>query len=170
MGRFDDLVAHVFDVEGGYVDHKNDKGGPTNLGITMKVLAEWRKKPVTKEDVMNLDKDEAALIYKANYYDLVGGDKITSDKVSKILFDFGVNGGVGTINRIAQKIANVTINGIMGPQTIAAVNKIPENIMIRELLQGIQRRYIDILLRDPSQIVFISGWINRSHILWDEVT
>ena len=171
MRRFDEMVEHIFDVEGGYVDHKNDKGGATNMGITIGTLSEWRKKPVTKQDVMNLTKVEAKQIYKTMYYDLVGGDKIVSNKVSLVLFDFGVNGGVGTINRIAQKVANApAINGIMGPQTLQAINKVNEVVMVRELIQGIQRRYIDIVLKDRTQMVFLSGWINRSHELWDRAT
>ena len=35
---WDRAAAHVLKVEGGYVDDKNDAGGPTNWGISLRFV------------------------------------------------------------------------------------------------------------------------------------
>lgn len=40
--RFKYCLAIVLEFEGGYVNHPNDPGGATNMGITHKTLAAWR--------------------------------------------------------------------------------------------------------------------------------
>ena len=40
---FDRAHDFVAKWEGGFVNHKNDPGGATNMGITRKTLARWRK-------------------------------------------------------------------------------------------------------------------------------
>ena len=66
--RFDACLAEVLKQEGGYVDNPLDPGGATNLGITRKTLAAWRKiSPwwkLPKSEVRALGRPEAASIYK----------------------------------------------------------------------------------------------------------
>jgi lysozyme family protein len=59
------IQSYILASEGGYVDHKDDPGGATNMGITFNTLKAWRGKPVTKQDVRNLTKKEALDIYEA---------------------------------------------------------------------------------------------------------
>ena len=39
--EFDQLVDRVLEREGGYVNHPDDRGGPTNYGITQRVYSDW---------------------------------------------------------------------------------------------------------------------------------
>ncbi len=67
--RFTLCLEHVLEREGGYADHPSDPGGATNLGITRKTLAAWRRiSPwwaLPKSEVQGLRRAEAADIYRA---------------------------------------------------------------------------------------------------------
>lgn len=78
--------------EGGYVDHPSDPGGATNWGITIRTLAAWRKRPVTKAEVKALTRAEAEQIFKANYWIPVGAETMPRG-VDLCAYDEGVNSG-----------------------------------------------------------------------------
>jgi lysozyme family protein len=84
--------AFTLKFEGGYVDHPADPGGATNLGITIGTLSKWRGRPVSKADVKELTKDEAAQIYRKNYWNAINGDALPRG-VDLSVWDFGVNSG-----------------------------------------------------------------------------
>ena len=67
--------------EGGYSDHPADPGGATKYGITQAVLAEWRGRQVSKQEVRDLARSEAEAIYRRNYWDAVGGDELPAGAV-----------------------------------------------------------------------------------------
>ena len=92
--NFDACLRFVLQYEGGFVNHPADPGGATNLGITRATLAAWRKRPVTVADVRALTRDEAAAIYRAKYWDAIGGDALPAG-VDLLAFDIAVNMGVG---------------------------------------------------------------------------
>ncbi len=56
------ILPFIEQWEGGYVDHPADKGGPTNMGITLNTLARWRGHAVTAADVKALTRAEARQI------------------------------------------------------------------------------------------------------------
>src|SRR5689334_14019533 len=72
--RFQTCLAEVLRHEGGYVDHPTDPGGATNMGITHKTLARWRKVSpwwdLPKSAVKTMARSEAAQIYRALYWDV----------------------------------------------------------------------------------------------------
>jgi len=90
---FNEVMHHIFKYEGGFVNHPQDPGGATNMGITIGTLEGWRKKPVHVSDVRNLTKAEAMQIYKANYWDKVRGDERPSG-LDLVAMDGAVNSGV----------------------------------------------------------------------------
>ena len=69
--RFEICLDEVLRHEGGYADHPSDPGGATNMGITHKTLARWRKVSpwwkLSKDEVKALGREEAARIYRASY-------------------------------------------------------------------------------------------------------
>jgi hypothetical protein len=84
-GTFDAAAGHVLMIEGGYVE--NDAGaGPTKYGINGKANG------LTRDQVLNLTKAEALEIYKTQYWDKVGIDKLPVE-VRNMAFDAAVNQG-----------------------------------------------------------------------------
>ena len=115
--NFDACLRFVLQYEGGYVDHPADPGGATNLGITRATLAAWRKRPVSKDDMRRLTRAEAAAIYRANYWDAIGGDTLAPG-VDLLAFDIAVNMGV------ARARSWLSITGSMpAPARIAALGR-----------------------------------------------
>lgn len=121
--RFAACVAEVLKHEGGYVDHPRDPGGATNRGITLATLADWRGRPVTKEEVRLLTEKEAREIYRAKYWNAIQGDALPGG-VDMAVFDFAVNSGPGRAARVLQWQIGVPADGAIGPQTLAAVRKV----------------------------------------------
>lgn len=154
--NFETALAHVFKVEGGYADHPSDPGGATNFGITRATLASWRGKPVSKAEVKALTRAEAASIYRANYWDKVKGDDLPSG-VDLAMFDHAVHSGPNRAIRNLQGALRVTVDGIQGPQTAAALNTQPADIVIRAMTS----RRMALLERLPTWKTFGRGWTRR---------
>lgn len=161
--NFNACMAHVFMSEGGYVDHPNDPGGATNMGITIKTLAAYRAKPVTKADVRALTKAEASEIYRQNYWNAISGDYLPCG-LDLVAFDAAVNSGPERGAKWLQQAVGVPQDGRIGPRTIAAANStyvpaaIARNIAIRRsFMKSIRDRKTKKLLWDT----FGNGWSNR---------
>lgn len=140
--------------EGGYVDHKKDPGGATNMGITHATLSRWRKRRVTKTDVKHLSKNEAAEIYRAKYW--LRSDDLPSG-VDYCVFDYGVNSGPSRAAKGLQRAIGVKADGVIGPLTLRAVRDKPAkdiiNIMCDKRLAWLKR-----LKHWPT---FGKGWARR---------
>ncbi len=159
--NFDALIGPLLDREGGYVDHKNDRGGATNHGITQRVLTEWqsaRAKPY--RDVRSLTRAEAAEIYRALYWNAARcGD--LPEAVREIHFDAAVNHGPARANKLLQSAAGVDTDGVIGEQTMAAVQAMDGRLLKARYVAARYAFYGDIINRDRSQLVFMAGWMNR---------
>ena len=103
--------------EGGYVDHPDDPGGETNLGVTKKVYEEWGG----TKDMRDLTVDDVEPIYLENYWNRVKGDDLPSG-LDLCVFDFGVNAGTGRAAKYLQGMVGATQDGAIGPMTVQAVN------------------------------------------------
>lgn len=136
--NFDRALAFVLKHEGGFVSHPKDPGGATNMGITLDTLAAWRKRKVTPDDVRGLTRAEAAAIYRARYWDAVGGDGLPSG-VDYAMFDFAVNSGPSRAIKFLQRAVNanmhfdIAVDGKMGSYTIGAVKFVAPEALIPTL-------------------------------------
>lgn len=172
---FDTCIDHIFRVEKGFVNNPLDPGGATNFGITLKTLAQWRQKPTSVEDVKSLKREEAKDIYYSFFWEKPGMDKIRSAKVALIVFDQIVNAGQSSAISALQRVLcanfgeHITIDGVLGSKTEVAVATAHEGRLARKLIQAAQRRYADLCQNNSSNLVFLEGWIARTHALWDAI-
>lgn len=164
---FQNAVEKVLKTEGGYVDHPDDKGGATNFGITEQTLAQFRGTPVSHDDVRNLTKDEAIAIYEKFYWKPMGLDQVTKPKIATILFDQAVNRGMAGATRSIQRVLGLKVDGKIGPVSILAINACSETSICLALFEDAQLQYVDIVQKNPLQVVFLEGWIRRTHSLLD---
>ncbi|NTA10400.1 glycoside hydrolase family 108 protein [Agrobacterium tumefaciens] len=124
----------MFGHEGGYVNVKSDRGGPTKYGITHKTLAAARGvTSVTAAQVKAMTREEAVEIYRRSYWAQGGGDLLPSG-LDYAAFDFGVNSGPQTaVKKLqavlqAKKVYAGNIDGHIGEQTIAAMSAYPGGV------------------------------------------
>lgn len=149
-------LAFVFSVEGGFTDDPVDPGGATNLGITHDELAKWRGRAVTIDDMRKLGKDEAAAIYRANYWAISRCSDLAPG-VDLIVFDASVNTGNGRSARLLQAALGVAVDGQIGPVTVAAANAVRADDLVNALADARQNFYQNL----PTFSHFGRGWTAR---------
>lgn len=113
-----DLI--IVENEGGFSNHPDDPGGPTNMGITQKTLSAWRKCECGIDDVKNLTRTEAEAIMEAQYAAPVRFN-VLPDGLDYAVLDCSVNSGPARAAKILQSLVGVTEDGIIGEETLAAL-------------------------------------------------
>lgn len=161
----DYVIKGILNVEGGFVNKKEDRGGPTKYGITIGTLSKWRKKKCTVQDVVDLTKEEAAKIYKTEFIEKPGFLSFGDEPLAEQLIDAGVNHGQTGAVKILQRALNLPDDGVIGPQTVAAVKALPYYVVYARFLSRRLRYYAAICDNDPKQLVFAAGWMNRVAIV-----
>lgn len=145
---FDILLKH----EGGFSDHAADPGGKTRFGITEAVAREVGY----RGDMRELPLDLAKRIYKDRYWGAVRADELP-EAVRYAVFDAAVNSGPRQAILWLQRAVGVKDDGIIGPQTLAAVRVAdPERLLRRILAQRL--RFMTNL---PTWPTFGRGWARR---------
>lgn len=139
MAAFDDALAFVLKREGGYSDHPLDKGGPTNKGITTKTYDAYRRaQGLVIQDVRQISDAEIRDIYYRQYWVASTADR-QAYPTALVLFDTAVNMGPG----VALELLRVS-----GGSVDAYLKKRKD-------------RYYKIVANDPSQAIFLPGWLMR---------
>lgn len=162
MADFNPAFERMIHDEGGYVLHNvaGDRGGQTYAGIARNMHPKWPGWSVI--DAGGVPSSQMVYdFYRANFWDDIKGDQITSHAVASDIFNFYVNTG-RPAKVLAQLVVGATPDGSFGPRTIAAINAAdPEKFILAYALAKITR-YRDIVTRDRGQLKFLLGWINRT--------
>lgn len=161
MANFGVFLRKLLRLEGGYVNHKNDKGGCTNQGITINTFRDYYGYGLNCDDLKNITEEQVGHIYKEGYWDKCWGDKIQCPKVAQLIADWAVNSGVKTAIKGVQKIVNTEADGIMGPMTLKAINEFPAKDLFFKIKEAREEYYNNIVKKNPSQKSFLKGWLNR---------
>lgn len=185
MPDYRDAINKVLEHEGGFVNNPLDKGGATNWGVTQTTYNQYMSAKLGKsysstvDEIKKMPIDIAIDIYKKLYWDKIQGDKIRKYTVALAIFDQAINRGVSSAVKQAQKVvkkldpmgfAKITEDGVMGPATLTALNSIAEKPFIDNYLAESKLFYQNIVQRNPSQSVFLTGWLNRITSLSNELT
>ncbi|MDR2917631.1 MAG: peptidoglycan domain protein [Tannerella sp.] len=166
MANVNNFFPFILQWEGGYVNDPADAGGATNKGVT---IATWQKVGYDKDGDGNIDVDDLKLIsdddvlnrvLKPHYWDRWKADQIRSQKVANILVDWVWGSGANGI-KIPQRILGVTVDSIVGPKTLAAVNSRNPDELFEEIYQE-RIAFIDRICQTrPQNNKFRRGWLNR---------
>jgi len=154
----DKVVARILEREGGFVNRVEDRGGPTNFGITLGTLAEWRNKVVSALDVQMLTSLEAGLIYRERYCKPFEG--IIHEDLFDLVVDTAVNNGRGRAAAWLQRAVGVVEDGQIGPISLARINAGPVRAYF-DLCALRMKAYGALISQNHSQAVFAAGWMNR---------
>lgn len=173
----DDIFNSILGKEGGYVNHPDDKGGPTIWGITQ-VTA--RAHGYTG-DMRNLTRQQAMDIYEADYWYGPRFDQVSavSPAIAAELCDTGVNMGPSVGVKFFQRWLNafndqqklypdLIADGQIGPRSISALKSFlakrgseGETVLLRALNCSQGQRYLELAEQRPANESFIYGWIRE---------
>lgn len=160
MSAFKACLAEVLTVEKGFVDNPLDRGGPTNLGVTIRTLSAYLGRPATVDEIKALTPATVEPIYRKLYWDIAKLDEFP-DALSAVLFNQVVLRGDRNAIAALQTALKVKSDGIVGPNTIAAAKAVQTDTLIFDFLRESHTAYVKICQADPSQLAFLGGWSNR---------
>lgn len=132
----DFLIAHnrTSKFEGGYQcmpdDNGNWTGGKKNVGrlvgtkfgISAPQLAGFLRREPTVDDMKNLSREDATMIYMKNFWAPIRGNEINSQELANNIYDMAVNGGTETAIILAQREVGLHETGIMDKITLDKLN------------------------------------------------
>jgi len=162
---FNEALRFTLQWEGGYVNHPADIGGETNKGITARTYSSYRqRKGLPLKSVRDITDTEVQEIYRDQYWTSANCD-LNVRPLAIVHFDTAVNFGVRGATEFLQEVLGVTIDGVYGSMTRAALAKANTSATAKRYCQArIDYRYRRVS-RDPSQRVFLTGWLNRDNAL-----
>lgn len=167
MAEFTDAVNYVLINEGGLVDKRQDSGGITSFGITLPMLTSFRQRQCSDADIINLTEIEAKRIYETLFWNKLSVSGL-NQAIATAILDVAVNNGQTVAIKLAQHClpAAVLPDGIMGVQTLNALDKANPEMFIYNYVGYLQDRYADLCINATNQLVFIKGWLRRSRRLF----
>lgn len=160
MSAFDWALAHTLKWEKGLVDHRNDPGGRTNLGITQGTFNAAREEypdlnlPSTVDE---LTVEQATLIYRHRYWDACHCGELPQS-LAIVVFDAAVNTNASKVRKWLQKALGVLPDGWIGPRTISAAKTCDLKKTISEFHA---LRAFNYMLLDDIDQDFGLGWSRR---------
>ncbi|MDK3075639.1 glycosyl hydrolase 108 family protein [Sedimentitalea sp. JM2-8] len=164
--RFQKFHEFIKRWEGGFADHPADKGGATNMGITIGTLADWRGADVTVEDVRNLTRAEADEIFRTRYYAMCRCGEMP-ERMAMVVYNCAVLSGPKTAIKFVQDAFNdlgltvdgkgLEVDGILGRLTMGAVQQTDPGVLADAFMDR-QEQYLRSL---DTFSVFGAGWLNR---------
>lgn len=145
-----------------------DNGGATKFGVT---LAEWKAAgydensdgTVDVNDLKLITEDEAMVIAKREYWDLMKGDNILNQSVANFIVDFAYNCGSGTATKKLQHVLGTVVDGVIGSHTLNTLNSTDQQTLFNKLKQMRIQYYDAIVENNGGQEKFLRGWLNRTN-------
>lgn len=168
--KIEKLAPIVAKWEGGFVNDPLDKGGATNMGVTVgawKLLGYDKNGDgiINNADMKLLSKDDFKFVLR-KYWDKWQADQIKNQSIANILVDWYWGSGKWGIV-IPQRLLGFSkedCDGIVGEQTLKRLNEEIEKdaeALFDKIFAARVKFLDDIVKNNPSQKRFIKGWKNR---------
>lgn len=157
---FDEAFKRLIGHEGGYSTDRRDPGnwtgGRVGVGTLKGTKFGLAANTYPNLDIKNLTLAQAKSIYKKDWWDKLGADGMHSAIVFQ-LWDFAINAGKSRAIKELQQAVGVPADGIIGPQTLAAVNAHDLNDVILSLTAERLKFYTSL----STFKTYGKGWTNR---------
>ncbi|HEC0099274.1 TPA: hypothetical protein R1Q18_005442, partial [Klebsiella pneumoniae] len=170
---FSKISSVILQHEGGYVNDPNDRGGETNMGIT---IATWRAYApsdlgieATTNTLRNMTKEQAEIIYYNHYWEPKGFCKLETIKIALMLYDWTITSGraVTQVRKMLHNEYNINlvVSNTMDDDMIHCINAIEDQEQLLSRIAEVRKEYyrsLTITNGEPNtQVRFLTGWINR---------
>ena len=168
MADFEIAVKKVFKIEG--VSFEDPQTGEiSKYGVSLaliKGLADAERDPYgiepTADGIRGMSKQQAKKVYRGVFWDEMKLDGVKEQEVADKIMDAGVNMGPQIPVRIAQRVAGAEVDGIVGPKTLKAINKMKGKEFLVAYRQGLEDRYRGLAANKLVLKKYLDGWIARA--------
>lgn len=160
----------VLESEGGFQADSEDRGNyrpdgtliGTNKGITPGALAAYKgvdANTITVKDIKEVDDATAKAIYKQDYYEGPGINKLPAD-LKETVMDMYINSGSNAI-KILQREVGATADGVLGPTTVQAV--VDSDLTKDDYADARIEYYTNLAREKPKLKKYLKGWKARAN-------
>lgn len=148
----------------GYANDPDDLGAATMIGVTLATYTEYcRKKGYpcpTIDRLRGMTYAQWLDILKTMFWDRWKADEIANQSIAAILVDWVWTSGKYGIT-IPQQVLGVIVDGVVGPKTLAAVNRQNPAQFFAQIMAE-RKAYIDrICANRPINNKYKRGWLRR---------
>ena len=180
MANHNNIVPFFYRWEGGESNDPKDSASSyhcgvdkihTVKGVTYKAwIGVFGKDEV--ERFLEMNHEDWGLIFKSKYWDAIKGDQIEHQSIADCLVSWAWGSGARTAIKQMQRVLGVTRDGIIGKNTLAAINEADEKELFAKCVEA--RRlffhYITTPRNAKSQTArqrytnnqrFLRGWLRR---------
>lgn len=152
----------------------NDHGGRTRWGVAENAHPELTATGFFDTMSTSASLETAINVYIKSYAAPLMLTELTNQCVAQAALSFAINEGPHVAAKVLQgavnywragtkpKMAEITVDGSVGNQTITAVNQVPVDSMLTCLFMVQMDHYNAIIAADPSQAKWQNGWRNRA--------
>ncbi|GAA4839603.1 glycoside hydrolase family 108 protein [Algivirga pacifica] len=181
MTTFEYIFNKTMSHEGYYANVSQDRGGETYRGIARKYWPNWEGWTIVDQEkrskggslphnykIVDATLDKLVLaFFKQHYWEKPLFHKVRDKQLAGLLFDFYVNSRSSAV-KIIQRTLNehfgqsLKVDGIMGNNTLSAINAVNGRMLFNQLVEERKAFYQRIVDRNPSQSIFLKGWLARA--------
>lgn len=183
MANFKVFEPILLKNEGGYANKAGDAGGETWMGVAKNYFPKWAGWAIIDANKAHLPSNDRngwkvfsiylrtlsdlqALVdtfYYTTFWKQMQGDSITNQSIANFIGDWGVNAGLSVPIKHAQKVLGLHDDGIMGPNTLNAINSANGLSFFSSMKQERLAFYNAVIVAHPEDEQFRSDWIERTN-------
>lgn len=163
----DSALAYLLGDEGNkFTNDPDDSGGPTKYGITLAMWEKFTGLPAKVSDIESLSIIQVKPFYELEFWQPLKCDQIMDAGIAIAIFDTSVLFGTGAIALEMQNAVNlfggaVRVDGIIGNETLKALNLIPRFQFLAGFHESLLQRIKRIIEKRPVDAKYQIGWEAR---------
>lgn len=154
------MVPFIKKWEGGWANDPDDVGGCTMSGVTIGTFQKYFGKDKTCYDLRQLTEGEWLYIFKNGFWDKMKADQIENQSIAQLCVDMCWGSGSYWAIRKMQRAIGVKDDGIIGPKTLAALNKEPHKEVF-DKIWNMRYAWLCNIAKKGNNKKFLKGWLNR---------
>lgn len=150
--------------EGGYWPGGSSDPNPTDRGVRQDTYTQFRvDHSEHPRDVREMTEDECRTIYEG-YWFRSHADQMPTSEVALCHFDMAFNAGERAAAEMLQRVVGVTVDGQIGPRTLAAVREAARDdhkALLVRLTGARASRFRRLADKRPELAPNLKGWLRR---------
>jgi lysozyme family protein len=146
---------------------RGDSGGATRFGLASASHPELVQSGYFSAKVgIAMALLVAEQVYATGYAAPLHLADIKDQALANMLLSMGINSGPGEAAKLVQKACktlgkNVKVDDEMGTETVTAISSLVAKSLLDEFAGECRTFYFELVAKEPSQGVFLEGWLNR---------